>query len=231
MNIIAENISKSYIKKGRKIRQVTAVQTTSAEFESGKLTVIFGRSGSGKTTLLNILSGLIKPTSGRVKYESKDIFTLNDSELSKFRAENIGYIPQGQSSLGALTVLENLLLPAALIGRNIPDNEVEEILKTVGLAELKDAYPNELSGGELRRLAIARALVNKPSVIFADEPTNDLDDENTQIIFELLKKTAEQGTAVISVTHDTTAADFAHKIYRMDAGVLTKQEGIKREIA
>ena len=228
MNISAENIGKKYSKKSR---TVTAVQTTSAEFESGKLTVIFGRSGSGKTTLLNILSGLIKPTSGSVTYDGKDIFSLDDRELSKFRAGNIGYIPQGQSSLSALTVAENLTLPAALVGRDIPDDEVEKLLKTVGLADLKNAYPNELSGGELRRLAIARALINKPSVIFADEPTNDLDDENTRIVFELLKKTAKQGTAVIAVTHDTTAADHADTIYRMDAGVLTKQEGIKREIA
>ena len=228
MNISAENIGKEYSKKSR---TVTAVQTTSAEFESGKLTVIFGRSGSGKTTLLNILSGLIKPTSGSVTYDGKDIFSLDDRELSKFRAGNIGYIPQGQSSLSALTVAENLILPAALIGRDIPDDEVEKLLITVGLADLKNAYPNELSGGELRRLAIARALINKPSVIFADEPTNDLDDENTRIVFELLKKTAKQGTAVIAVTHDTTAADHADIIYRMDAGVLTKQEGIKREIA
>lgn len=228
MNISAENIGKKYSKKSR---TVTAVQTTSAKFESGKLTVIFGRSGSGKTTLLNILSGLIKPTSGSVTYDGKDIFSLDDRELSKFRAGNIGYIPQGQSSLSALTVAENLILPAALIGRDIPDDEVEKLLITVGLADLKNAYPNELSGGELRRLAIARALINKPSVIFADEPTNDLDDENTRIVFELLKKTAKQGTAVIAVTHDTTAADHADIIYRMDAGVLTKQEGIKREIA
>ena len=228
MNISAENIGKKYSKKSR---TVTAVQTTSAKFESGKLTVIFGRSGSGKTTLLNILSGLIKPTSGSVTYDGKDIFSLDDRELSKFRAGNIGYIPQGQSSLSALTVAENLTLPAALVGRDIPDDEVEKLLITVGLADLKNAYPNELSGGELRRLAIARALINKPSVIFADEPTNDLDDENTRIVFELLKKTAKQGTAVIAVTHDTTAADHADTIYCMDAGVLTKQEGIKREIA
>lgn len=228
MNISAENIGKNYIKRSR---TVTAVQPTSAEFEDGKLTVIFGRSGSGKTTLLNILSGLIKPSSGTVKYDGKDIFSLSDGDLSKFRAVNIGYIPQGQSSLSALTVVENLTLPAALIGRNVPDDEVEKLLKTVGLSELKNAYPNELSGGELRRLAIARALINKPSVIFADEPTNDLDDENTQIVFELLKKTAQQGTAVIAVTHDSIAANFADTIYRMNAGELTKQEGIKREIA
>ena len=118
-----------------------------------------------------------------------------------------------------------------LTGKSLPDGEAERLLQAVGLDKLGGAYPNELSGGELRRLYIARALVNDPSVIFADEPTNDLDDENTRLVFELLKKTAQSGKTVIAVTHDTAAADYADTVYRMDAGVLKKEEGRKREIA
>ncbi len=231
MLITAENIGKTYTKKGRSKRTVTALRPTAAEFESGRLTVIFGRSGSGKTTLLNILSGLIEPTEGSVKYDDTDISALNDRELSGFRAEKIGFIPQGQSALNVLTVRENLLLPAALAGKTIPDDEVDRLLEQVGLSELGSAYPNELSGGELRRLAIARALINDPPVIFADEPTNDLDDENTRLVFGLLKNAAESGKTVIAVTHDSVAAHFADTVFRMDAGTLTKEEGHKREIA
>lgn len=231
MLIRAENIGKTYIKKGRSKRSVTALRQTTAEFESGRLTVIFGRSGSGKTTLLNILSGLIEPTEGSVKYDETDISALNDRELSSFRAGNTGYIPQGQSALGVLTVKENLLLPAALAGKKVSDEEADRLLEQVGLSKLGSAYPNELSGGELRRLAIARALINDPAVIFADEPTNDLDDENTKLVFELLKKAADGGKTVIAVTHDSVAAGYADTVFRMDAGKLTKEEGHRREIA
>ena len=230
MLIRAENLSKSYTKKGRSGRTVSALRETDIELESGRLTVVFGRSGSGKTTLLNILSGLVRPTEGRVLFDGKDIFSLADGELSRFRSRNIGYIPQGQSALSVLTVEENVLLPASLIGDESAA-EAERLLDIVGLTELRNAYPNELSGGELRRLAVARALINKPAVIFADEPTNDLDDENTRLVLDLLKRTAEGGTAVVVVTHEQSAAACADVIYRMDGGVLTEEKGCKREIA
>ena len=226
MKIYAENISKEYT---RHRRNITAVEPVGFEI-SGGLTVILGRSGSGKTTLLNILAGLLAPNTGSVKYDTADIYALSDSELSDFRSRHIGYIPQGHSLVGSLTVEENILLPAALAGE--PQKEYAQILiEELGLGGLKNAYPKELSGGEIRRAAIARALINSPEVIFADEPTNDLDDENTRQVFGLLKKAAEQGKTVIAVTHDSSAADYADNVYRMDAGVLTKEEGHKREIA
>ena len=230
MLIRAENLSKSYTKKGRSGRTVSALREMDIELESGRLTVVFGRSGSGKTTLLNILSGLVRPTEGRVLFDGKDIFSLADGELSRFRSRNIGYIPQGQSALSVLTVEENVLLPVSLIGDESAA-EAERLLDIVGLTELRNAYPNELSGGELRRLAVARALINKPAVIFADEPTNDLDDENTRLVLNLLKRTAEGGTAVVVVTHEQSAAACADVIYRMDGGVLTEEKGCKCEIA
>ena len=230
MLIRAEKLSKSYTKKGRSGRTVRALQETDITLEGGRLTVIFGRSGSGKTTLLNILSGLVRPTEGSVLCDGNDIFSLTDAELSRFRSRNIGYIPQGQSALSVLTVEENVLLPASLIGDE-GAAEAERLLEIVGLRELRNAYPNELSGGELRRLAVARALINKPAVVFADEPTNDLDDDNTRLVLELLKKTAANGTAVVMVTHEQCAAAYADVIYRMDGGVLTEEKGCRRDIA
>ena len=153
MLIRAENLSKSYTKKCRSGRTVSALRETDIELESGRLTVVFGRSGSGKTTLLNILSGLVRPTEGRVLFDGKDIFSLADVELSRFRSRNIGYIPQGQSALSVLTVEENVLLPASLIGDESAA-EAERLLDIVGLTELRNAYPNELSGGELRRIRV-----------------------------------------------------------------------------
>ncbi len=224
IRIKAYGISKSYTRKNRKTQ---ALKPTDIEIQSGSLTVVFGRSGSGKTTLLNILSGLLKPTDGSVHYDDKDIYSLSDRELSKLRAKAVGYIPQGQSGLSVLTVKENILLAAAAAGSDAEERG-NELLGLVGLEALADAYPKELSGGELRRLAIARALINKPDVIFADEPTNDLDDENTRLVFGLLKRASIGGAAVVVVTHDSTAAGFADIVYRMDGGEikLNKTEDI-----
>lgn len=221
MQISAKGVSKSYTKHNRSI---SALNPTDIEIQSGKLTVIFGRSGSGKTTLLNILSGLLNPTEGSVSYDDKDIYSLTDSELSQLRGREIGYIPQGQSGLSVLTVKENVLLPTAVAGKNNAQQRADELLHLVGLDEFSQAYPNELSGGELRRLAIARALINSPQVVFADEPTNDLDDENTRLVFGLLKKAASDGAAVVAVTHDKAASEFADIEYRMDGGNLTQTE-------
>ena len=216
MRISAENLSVSYNKKDRIINVPDKV---SFEPVSGEVTVINGRSGSGKTTLINVLAGILLPTEGRVYYDETDIYQISDEKLSAFRCENIGYIPQGASALANLTVMQNILLPSALAGK---DNVkfAEELLEMVGLEKLKNAYPDELSGGELRRLAAARALINSPSVIFADEPTNDLDDENASLILELLKAQAEKGAAVIIVTHDIKAQTYADTLYRMDGGKL-----------
>ena len=227
LKLFAENINKEYYRHRRKI---TALQPTGFEASEGEFAVILGRSGSGKTTLLNILAGLLTPGGGNIRYDDTDIYSLSDKELSAFRSRHIGYIPQGHSLVGSLTVRENILLPAALAGSE-PVEDADVLLEKLGLSELADAYPKELSGGELRRAAIARALINSPEVIFADEPTNDLDDENTGAVFELLKKLAGEGHTVIAVTHDSAAADFADTVYRMDSGMLNTKEGHKREIA
>lgn len=228
MLIRGENLSKSYT-NGR--RTAEAVRPASIEIQSGKVTLITGRSGSGKTTLVNILSGLISPTGGSVTYDGRDIFSMSDKEQSRFRNSTIGYIPQGHSALSSLTVRENILLPAALSRTDNAVHRADELIKLAGLEGLEKAYPDELSGGELRRLSAARALINSPQAVFADEPTNDLDDENTQLILSLLKDTASQGAAVIIVSHDNAAEEYADITYRMDGGELTLEKRDKRDIA
>ncbi len=225
MLITANNITKSFRRKGRAKSSVQILQSTDVSIQSGNVYVILGRSGSGKSTLINILSGLLLPSGGSVKYNDTDIYSLTDGELSQLRCRRVGYIPQGQSAVATLTVRENVLLPSAVIGEGKSFARADELLKQLGLSELGDASPTELSGGELRRLAIARALINSPEVIFADEPTNDLDEENSRLVFEQLKKAAESGAAVVIVTHELFAYEFADTVYRMQSGSLIREKG------
>ena len=220
MLISAKSIGICYRKKERRIKALDGVEISLC---GGELTVITGRSGSGKTTLINVLAGLLAPTEGQVYYDDTSIYNAGDKQLSSFRNKNIGYIPQGQSALANLTVMQNILLPAALAKEN-KQEFAEHLLGAVGLEKLKNAYPEELSGGELRRLAAARALINSPSVIFADEPTNDLDDDNASMMLKLLKAQSKRGATVIIVTHDSTAPDFADRIFHMNDGrIITKE--------
>ena len=223
MQVRAENIKKEFIRRSGETNVFTAVKPCSITLFPGKLTVVRGRSGGGKSTLLNILSGILTPTEGKVFYDDRDIFTLSDEELSAFRNQNIGYIPQGKSAVSSLTVKENILLPLALYGET-DEAEAERLMELLDLAALKDAYPAEMSGGELRRMAIARALIRKPSVLFADEPTGDLDDENTALVFQILRDAASDGMTVMVVTHEGEAAGYADRIFRMDGGNLTAAE-------
>lgn len=149
---------------------------------------------------------------------------MEDAERSRFRNQNIGIIPQGQTGLHSLTVLENVLLPCTMYGDEIPEEKAVALLERVGIAELRDTYPNELSGGEMRRLSIARAMLRNPGIILADEPTGDLDDENTHAVLKLLREAADNGAAVLLVTHETEAAAYADKVYVMDGGVLWESE-------
>lgn len=225
MQLRAEKISKQFIRESRGTNVFTALKETDFALKEAKLTVINGRSGSGKSTFINILSGLLLPTTGSVYMGDKNLYELTDTELSKLRNRMFGFIPQGQSAIFTLNVMENVLLPYTLYGEYHEGREyAEELLRIMDIADLKNAMPSELSGGEMRRMAIARALIKKPEVIFADEPTGDLDDENTKVVFELLKRTAENGTAVLMVTHENDAYQYADCVYRMADGVLKVQE-------
>jgi putative ABC transport system ATP-binding protein len=182
---------------------------------------IIGRSGSGKSTLLNMTAGLLKPTSGGVFLEDRDIASLNDREISFVRNAKLGYIPQGQSALANLTVFDNVALPFHLFKREGDiAAKVSGLLEQLGIARLAAAYPKQLSGGELRRLSIARALVNDPAVLVADEPTGDLDPQTTAGIMELFTRIAASGTAVLLVTHDLDATRCGNRVYTMDCGKL-----------
>lgn len=218
MTIRADGVAVRFTKKGR--QPFTAVQPTDITIESGKLTVITGRSGSGKTTLINVLSGLLPPNDGSLSYDKTDIYSLDDEHLSEFRNRHIGYIPQGQSAVSSLTVLQNIILPMALRGEKADSERAHLLLETAGLSAHENAYPDKLSGGELRRLAVVRALINSPGIIFADEPTNDLDDENTEAILSLLKEQTKKGSAAVIVTHEQSALKYADITYRMVGGRL-----------
>ena len=224
MILKAEGISRRFFRKNGGANFFYAVQKTDFTLEAGKLCVIMGRSGSGKSTFLNMLAGLLEPSEGRVMLDNTDIYAMDDKSLSRMRNKNIGVIPQGQTALSSLTVLENVKLPYLLY--NKPSEKIDkyaaELIETVGISTLGNSYPNELSGGENRRLAIARALLMQPGILLADEPTGDLDDENTKKVLELLKNAAQNGTAVLLVTHENDAANFADSLYKMDGGVLSQ---------
>ncbi|MDR0557862.1 MAG: ABC transporter ATP-binding protein [Treponema sp.] len=214
-----KELTKEYRRGGRAFN---AVNSVSLSVEPGDFISIIGRSGSGKTTLLNMGAGLLHPTGGSVLFEGHDIHRLNDKELSFLRNEKIGYVPQGQSLLSNFTVFDNVRIPWFLFKR---EGDVEGrafiLLEKVGISHLAASYPRELSGGEMRRAAIARSLINQPRVLIADEPTGDLDVQTTAEIMRLFSSIAEEGTAVLIVTHELDTLNYGDKTYSMDAGNLS----------
>jgi putative ABC transport system ATP-binding protein len=211
-------LSKEYQRGGRAFN---AVNHANLSVDPGDFISVIGRSGSGKTTLLNMGAGLLTPTKGSVFFEGKDIYALRDKEISFLRNEKIGYVPQGQSLLSNFTVFDNVCIPWALFKR---EGDVEGrafiLLEKVGISHLAASYPRELSGGEMRRAAIARALINSPRLLIADEPTGDLDAQTTAEIMQLFKAIAAEGTAVLMVTHELDTLDYGNKTYVMDEGNL-----------
>ena len=219
MILKAEKISRRYFRKTGSANFFCAVNSLDLEIRSGEVVMITGRSGSGKTTLLNMLSGLLAPTEGTVWLNDTDLYRLDDKALSRLRSEKIGIVPQGRSAIDTLTVLENILLPAKLYGKSLPVEAAAQWMERLGIAQLAEARPAELSGGELRRMAIVRALAQSPDVLFADEPTGDLDDENTGLVLSAFDDYAHrQQKAVFIVTHENDALQYADIRYRMDRG-------------
>ncbi len=218
--IKANKISKSFIRKKGESNIFYAVNETNLEIDDGKFIIILGKSGSGKTTLINILSGLLTPSSGNVIINDTDIYSLDDKNRSIFRNKNLGFIPQGQTGLQNLTILENILLPTLIYEKDDKENLAIRLLNDLDIIDLKDSYPNELSGGELRRMAIARAIIMNPSIIFADEPTGDLDEINTKKVLDILRNLANNGKTIIMVTHDKDAISYADIIYKMENGTI-----------
>ena len=286
------DLTRQFVRRGTPFDAVSHVDLT---IDAGEFVAIVGRSGNGKSTLINMVAGLVRPSSGTVHVDGREVTELSDKELSLLRNRTIGFVTQSQTLLGNLTVLDNVILPATMFPDALPFMEAENkddaavqkqnnmaetepcieseadngsasdenstesstepdpfmpdviapitgtdqslysalgqpdvlterakhLLTQLCAADLADSYPRELSGGEMRRVSIARALMNQPKLLIADEPTGDLDQESTDIVMQLLRSQADNGTAILMVTHDPDALEYADKVYRMDAGVLS----------
>ena len=189
-----------------------ALDNINLEINNSEFICFIGESGSGKSTLLSILSTLLKPTSADVYFNNLNYKDIQN--IDKFRKENIGFIFQFHYLINYLTVKENI----KLANKKAKDEEIKTLLSTLGIENLIDKYPNEISGGQRQRVAIARALINNPKVIFADEPTGNLDSNNSLKVFELFKELSEKGTTIIVATHDKNLAKIANKIYELKDG-------------
>lgn len=221
--IIVENVTKTYT-IGR--QSFDAVKNASLSIGKGDFISIVGHSGSGKTTLLSLIGGITRPSSGGIFFENKDISSLESDGLSEYRGEKIGFMFQFASLLPMLTVKENLLLPTAFAVRNElrerAARKSEVLLRMVGLADKIDAYPSQLSGGQQRRVAIARAFMNGPAVVLADEPTGDLDEETEADMIEFFKTmNREEGITFVMVTHNRDLAEQTQRRIKMHQGLIT----------
>ncbi|WP_456475578.1 ABC transporter ATP-binding protein [Candidatus Pyrohabitans sp.] len=207
-------------------QEVEAVRNVNLTVEEGEFISIVGHSGSGKTTLLSLIGGLTKPTFGEVLIDGIDIWSLNDEKLSRLRNKKIGFMFQFSSLIPTLSVRDNMLLPAALSGKvgSEESRRARVLLELVGLQDKINAYPTQLSGGQQRRVAIARAFMNSPQIILADEPTGDLDEESEIQVMDLLKTMNEsEGTTILLVTHSHELAAQTQRMLVMKNGQLIEK--------
>jgi putative ABC transport system ATP-binding protein len=218
--VVADEITRVY---GVGDTAVNALRGVSLDIEQGKLTAVMGPSGSGKSTLMHILAGLDKPTTGEVSIAGTEITSLSDTDLTKLRRRNIGFVFQFFNLLPMLTAEENITLPLAIAGEK-PDREwFATLIDKVGLGDRLSHRPAELSGGQQQRVAIARALVNRPTVVFADEPTGNLDSTTSGEILELMRDSVGSfGQTTVMVTHDARAAAIADRILFLDDGLIVR---------
>jgi putative ABC transport system ATP-binding protein/lipoprotein-releasing system ATP-binding protein len=220
--LVVERVSKTYPVNGKAFR---AVDDVSFRIERGEFASIIGHSGSGKTTLLSMVGGLTRPSSGTILFDDTDVHRLGSDALSEYRSERIGFVFQFASLLPALTATENLLLPGTFRSRRrAPEEDAEralQLLELVGLRDKAGAHPAELSGGQQRRIAIARAFMNEPALILADEPTGDLDEETEADVMKVFRTMNERNaTTILLVTHNTDLAQQASRRMKMHHGAL-----------
>ncbi|MCD7032671.1 ABC transporter ATP-binding protein [Metabacillus sp. GX 13764] len=231
--ISVKNLSHSfYIGKKGKEKEIPVLKNISLTIEKGEMASILGRSGSGKSTLLNLISGYMKPDSGTLHIAGKDVTSNSESEWAAFRLQHMGFIFQSFQLIPGLTASENIELPLTLKGLAEPERkeQVREMLSRIGLEQHGGHYPSELSGGQQQRVSIGRALISKPDMILADEPTGSLDTETEQEILQLMKElNREQQITFFIITHDEEVAKISTKQYRLTDGML-EREGASVEI-
>jgi putative ABC transport system ATP-binding protein len=210
---------------GEGATSVRALDGVSVDFPEGTFNAIMGPSGSGKSTLMHILAGLDRPTSGRVTIDGAELGGLDDSELTELRRDNVGFVFQFFNLLPVLTAEENILLPLRLAGRDPDPERLEALIAAVGLGDRLSHRPAELSGGQQQRVAIARALLAKPAVVFADEPTGNLDSHSSEEVLALLRRAVDEfGQTVVMVTHDASAAATADRVLLLVDGRIVRDE-------
>ena len=212
---------------------VDALRGVSLEIERGKLTAVMGPSGSGKSTLMHILAGLDRPSSGRVVLDGVDITSMSEKKLTLFRRQKIGFVFQFFNLLPMLSAEENVVLPLDIAGEKVDGEWLDDLLATVGIADRRKHRPSELSGGQQQRVAIARALVSNPAVLFADEPTGNLDSTTSKDVLRVLRNAVDDlGQTTVMVTHDAGAASMADRILFIADGRIVKdlRESTAREV-
>jgi len=206
--------------------QVKALNGISLSLEQGSFTAITGPSGSGKSTLLHILGGLDRPTSGKVRFREKDLYRLSDSQLSILRRRQFGFVFQSYNLVRELTGQENILLPLMLDKRTPDEAYLNKLIDILGIRQRLDHLPSAMSGGQQQRFAIARALANKPEILFADEPTGNLDGQTGRMVMDLLRElNRELGVTLVLVTHDLGVAEQAERIIHLTDGMIARDSG------
>jgi len=219
MLLKAIDLSKTFKRQGLSFY---AVENVSLSLEEGSFTFIVGRSGSGKTTLLNLISALLAPTTGEIIFEDKNVLNMSDREKSYYRNNSIGFVPQGLGSLPNLSVLDNVRLPFHLYRREgDSEGRALSLLDMMGILHLKDELPSSLSGGEEKRMLIARSLITEPKLLIADEPTANLDFETTKEVMASIRRVHKGGVATLIVTHDMSIIEDGATVYRMKDGCLS----------